>query len=358
MKQSRLFIEPQTYFQPLRRIAAGLFVFSAMIQGLLLVVTPVLADDQQNTIRIGDDYDFVRLDRDAVWQDCRKLCRKDDRCAAWTFVKPRVIKQKDVQLDFGGLKFGIGKSRKKVIPPQCRLKYASGDARRNNCCVSGVKRVARRDHDRREQRCVRYAEAAIEQNNKNLRRRCGLSGKRWHSNFTRHYNFCMDVRPARLRAVREERADELDECRVQMRQVKGRCDRYARKAVRDFRENKRLHCGFGDGRFWGNSKIWHGDEVRHFKWCAGVKPARLERRAERRANDLSECRVESRECDDFAYRAVKHQRRNKRMRCGFEGPRWNASRAYHHERCMQMSNWRRKRDLRVRRKRIEACHRH
>ncbi len=364
MKQSRLYFKSYGFRKVSRSLQTGLLAVVATGIAIFLPFAPAQAE-QQNTIRIGDDYDFIRMDQDAVWQDCRKLCREDDRCAAWTFVKKRKIKKRDVQLNLGGLKLELGKSRYKIINPQCRLKYATGEAHRNNCCVSGVKKIARHDHDhghgreRREWRCVRYAEAAIEQYNQNLRQRCGLKGRHWHNNFNRHYNFCMDVRRARLRAVREERADELDECRVRMRRVRVRCNRYARAAVRDFEENKRLHCGFGESRFWGNSKIWHGDEVRHFQWCAKVKPARLERRAEHRAEDLSECRIEARKCDDFANRAVRHQRLNKRWRCGYEGPRWNASRHYHHERCMQMSDWRRKRDLRIRRKRIQACrHKH
>ena len=310
--------------------------------------------EQQDTIRIGDDYEILKLARGAVWQDCRKECRQDERCAAWTFVRERTIKKKQVTLDFGGIKLGLGGDKRKVIPAQCRLKYAVPAARPNNCCVSGVKKVARKGPPGRKA-CIRYAQKAIDQQDTNLLRRCGFKGKEWHGNFQRHFRYCKNTKPRRREATLDDRTEALEQCRTRVTRVKARCDRYAVAAVKDFRENRRLNCGFGDSRFWGNPGIWHRYRVRHFQWCAKVKPKALLRRSDLRADHLSQCRVASRACDDFSTRAVRHQRRNTRNRCGFKGPAWNSDKGFHHERCMAMADWRRTLDLQVRRAQLKSC---
>ncbi len=337
---------------------SGMAMPMVLLLSLFVVaVFEARADDQEpNTIRMGDDYEIMKLPRGAVWQDCRKRCQDDERCAAWTFVRERTIRKKQVTLDFGGLQLGLGGDRREVIPAQCRLKYAVPEARRNSCCVSGVKRVATHDgHTHGRRACVRYAEKSIAQYDSNLAQRCGFRGERWHGNFRRHYRYCKNTKPRRREAVLEDRADALAECRTRVARVKARCERYARAALRDFRENRRLNCAFGESRLWGRPDVWHRDRVRHFQWCAKVPPRALQRRAESRAEELSECRVAARVCDDFAARAVRHQRRNLRLRCGFKGPRWNTDRDLHHERCMKMAGWRRNLDLQARRRALHRC---
>jgi hypothetical protein len=61
--------------------------------------------------------------------------------------------------------------------------------------------------------CRRYAGTAVEQNDENLRRGCGYSGERWHSDHAYHYQWCLEGGNLRL-AERETaaRAQALEAC--------------------------------------------------------------------------------------------------------------------------------------------------
>lgn len=72
---------------------------------------------EQDVDRGGSDYSHFPL-ADARPELCRDACSKDPNCRAFTYVKPN---------------FGQGPR------PMCWLKNAVPAAKRNPCCVSGVK---------------------------------------------------------------------------------------------------------------------------------------------------------------------------------------------------------------------------
>jgi hypothetical protein len=69
--------------------------------------------------------------------------------------------------------------------------------------------------ERQEAFCRRYAQTAVEQNQQNLERKCGYTGRRWQSNFSNHFEWCMSGNNWRLFAAKEQeaRAAELNRCR-------------------------------------------------------------------------------------------------------------------------------------------------
>ena len=71
-----------------------------------------------DTDRPGQDYSNFNLPA-ANFRLCRRSCRDDTRCRAWTYVRPNTIQGPQ---------------------PRCWLKNGVPAARRNNCCVSGVVR--------------------------------------------------------------------------------------------------------------------------------------------------------------------------------------------------------------------------
>ncbi len=73
-----------------------------------------------NIDRPGFDYKNFNLPkRNAAL--CRNACAKEAKCKAWTYVKPNTTQGPN---------------------PRCWLKHTVPKPRKNNCCVSGVKRVA------------------------------------------------------------------------------------------------------------------------------------------------------------------------------------------------------------------------
>jgi len=144
---------------------------------------------------------------------CRRRCRDDRRCQAWTFVKPGVQ--------------GPG--------ARCRLMRRVPAAQTSQCCVSGVVQAPPRPG--RADACNSYARTAVRQNRANIRRGCGFGGPRWQSNFDNHFNWCMNVR--RRQRERESRArdDQLAACaraaRAEVMQVARAVPRQESEAFRD-----------------------------------------------------------------------------------------------------------------------------
>lgn len=63
-----------------------------------------------------------------------------------------------------------------------------------------------------QQRCERYANTAISQQNENLQRNCGFTGNRWSPDFNFHYRWCTQVPPSSAEAETMARGRELQKC--------------------------------------------------------------------------------------------------------------------------------------------------
>lgn len=69
-----------------------------------------------NTDRPGSDISTIPLD-EAKPMLCSNACRSNEKCEAWTYVKPGIINAK----------------------AHCRIKSAAPEPKRSSCCISGLK---------------------------------------------------------------------------------------------------------------------------------------------------------------------------------------------------------------------------
>jgi hypothetical protein len=63
------------------------------------------------------------------------------------------------------------------------------------------------------QACDDYARTAVSQDEQNRRRQCGLTGSRWSSDYSAHYQWCSTVPWESSDSETRTREDELRRCR-------------------------------------------------------------------------------------------------------------------------------------------------
>lgn len=61
--------------------------------------------------------------------------------------------------------------------------------------------------------CDWYVKTALEQQQRNLRMKCGLSGSEWSAEKAAHANWCASVGPDVSRAMAQQREAALGKCR-------------------------------------------------------------------------------------------------------------------------------------------------
>ncbi len=74
----------------------------------------------------------------------------------------------------------------------------------NSCNATGGKPTAGQ--------CDKYAQAAIQQQNTNLVKKCGYAGKRWQLKFAAHKNWCMGATKKAMAGERLARYAQLSKC--------------------------------------------------------------------------------------------------------------------------------------------------
>ncbi len=277
------------------------------------------------TIRLGDDYSFEKVPEGAGYRWCERSCENDPRCRAWTFIRPN---------------------------RQCRLKHSVAPAFRNECCVSGVKRVA---EDRGKQAiCARYARRAIEQYDENLARECRIRGDAWHDDYKRHYRQCLRMGPKARQRMTRQRDAALRRCAQNRKRINRICDRYARTAMAQTREARANDCGFD------KAPRWQASYEGYYDWCLNAREADRKRENKARETALAACVARGggpyvKACDDYATAAVRQFQRAQKNACGFTGPLWRKDFAYHYQQCLRMDAWERKTKRQARRKAIQRC---
>lgn len=80
------------------------------------IVEPRTGPIEFSIDRFGGDYRFVDLPPDGNGQSCQEICKGEDRCRAWTFVRAGYIS----------------------IAPRCYLKDKITRPKAKPCCISGV----------------------------------------------------------------------------------------------------------------------------------------------------------------------------------------------------------------------------
>lgn len=60
--------------------------------------------------------------------------------------------------------------------------------------------------------CDNYSKTAVNQNEENIRRRCGYTGGRWQSNYDNHFGWCMNMNKDAADSETRIRAEDLKRC--------------------------------------------------------------------------------------------------------------------------------------------------
>jgi hypothetical protein len=340
---------PRTNFQ----IHTG--VFAVAFAFLLLLFAPLTRASAADidSLRIGGDYKFMTLRKGASFKECRRACKNDVSCRAWTFVKQRVRNTDGINLNLGpDLTIGLG-GRKEIVPPQCRLKHSVGEKLDNDCCISGVKRVVERRRPSKAERCADYAEKAIEQQDKNLAQRCRYRGNRWHGNYRTHYRWCMNN--SRRVSDRETavRGEKLRECRIDGRVRNRRCDRYASTAMDILKQARENDCR-------SSNSGWENEHERVYEWCLDNGPAKRADLLERAQAKLAACIRRGggaliERCETYADNALAQVRKARKNRCGYRGELWRNDFRTHYRFCRKNNHRSVRRASRRREASLDRC---
>jgi hypothetical protein len=157
------------------------------------------------------------------------------------------------------------------------------------------------------------------------------------------------------------------------------CTRRAKDAVGQNRINQELGCGFKGGQ-------WSGDFQSHFKRCQKIGAREEMRNYKKRLNELNACRDRNKAqapkstnpapgntgygtrekkpsanqsmrdyCQRYASAAVKAQKDNKRLKCGYWGPAWHTRLSHHFHWCLDQSRTKSTRHTQKRDFELLAC---
>ena len=233
--------------------------------------------------------------------------------------------------------------------------------------------------------CRDYANRAVEQNTENQNMRCGLTGSRWGFGYDAYYNYCARSPASAYESARRARDEELARCKTRLAsrnsdggddadlpQINldldglfnrgGRderfCRNFAAQSVRQVEEARRLDCGFGGTR-------WSPSRVRQARLCEDMGPRAAAQLLNVRSAQLERCRAESGgrgfagsdrgDCAAYAQESVLQARANRRLGCGFSGPRWTTSYRAHLRWCQRAPYGEVVAELRTRERFLDRC---
>ncbi len=280
---------------------------------------------------------------------------EEDRCAR---LARRAVKQNDRNLandcGFRGRLWSASYSRHF---DGCIRKGADEARRQQRRRKNELRQCSGGGSPRRNRRCERFADMVLSLNDSNKSNECGFSGSVWSSDFDTHYNLCKRNRNAR----RDERQIERQRDKIKVCLARGGgafsqvCDDFANLAIRQQRKNRKNQCGFAGTR-------WHTNYRRHYQFCRKLSRWRRSREQRSRTRALSRC-VSDRDdrrgiCESFARDALKDQRKNLNLRCGFtRKTRWHANLGRHIRICEDLSDRERRTEIRVKREALDKCER-
>ncbi len=380
-----------------KHVAQFIITLSVMVLFGSTHISTTLAA-QANQIRIGGDYNYLKVPRGSGYRWCEDSCNSDARCKSWTFIKP-------------------GR--------QCRLKRVIAPARPGKCCVSGVKTAPLRKT--RREICADFASNAVDQYDENLFRKCGYRGELWNDRYKKHFRSCLGLGPRQRAAQISKRRRQLRRCERNRKRINAecqrfaetaeqigkaagehncqlpntswlgggyegaydwcrknkddanggtlraartalssclrrgggpfleRCDSYAKNAVAQYDKARRAECGLG-------GKRWHQSYRIHYQWCLKVDPWDIRNEGEVRAHALKRCLTQAGTgtegkiaCDHYARLASEQTRSNRKQNCGLKGRRWQANYDRHYAWCSTTSKLNRDGELKYRENELSKC---
>lgn len=142
------------------------------------------------------------------------------------------------------------------------------------------------DNSRSGRFCRNFADQSIQQVNQARVSNCGFGGERWSASRLRQARLCARIGPRAATQMLNTRNRQIENCRVAARRFDGpvplHCRDYARSAVQQAREARRLDCGFGGLR-------WSRNYDRHLRWCSETSRSKARLEYRRRERMLNRC---------------------------------------------------------------------
>ncbi|HET9474171.1 MAG TPA: hypothetical protein VFO82_09770 [Steroidobacteraceae bacterium] len=130
--------------------------------------------------------------------------------------------------------------------------------------------------------CTQYSQLAVAAQQQNVARSCGFTGPSWTDNYRGHYDWCWSTQiRGDVGGQRRDRENLLRACEVSAGR-RGECDAYARSAVAQSAEYRRLNCDDADER-------WHESHQNHYGWCLVASSADAQRESAARNAELTRC---------------------------------------------------------------------
>ncbi len=310
------------FFVSWQLVVPALAILFAAISGFSYAPQALAA--KANQIRIGGDYNYLRVPAGSGYRWCEESCRIDARCKSWTYIKP---------------------SR------QCRLKRFVAPARPSKCCVSGVKKVSKKKT--RREICADFASQAVDQQDENLARKCGYRGDNWSERYKKHFRGCLTLSPKQRNALRGGRKSALQRCEKNRRRTNRECQLFAQTAEDIADSAGRNNCQLTPTK-------WLGGFDAAYSWCRRNKDDANEDVLSDARAALSSCLRRGggpfvKRCDNYAQRAVKQYGKARSNECGFSGSRWHDGYRAHYQWCLKVDPWDIRNETQVRADTLERC---
>jgi len=141
------------------------------------------------------------------------------------------------------------------------------------------------DNSRRARFCRNFAGQSVRQARRARRYRCGFGGERWSRSRVRQERLCRRIGTRAATQLLNNRARQIANCRAAGRGGRpGRaaCRDYARTAVAQARDARRLDCGYRGRR-------WSRNFQRHLRWCSSSSRRQVQREYRVRKRLLDQC---------------------------------------------------------------------
>jgi hypothetical protein len=172
----------------------------------------------------------------------------------------------------------------------CKRQIASRDENRDEPVLPDLDDTEPDDfivsNSRSARFCRNFAGQSVRQVRQARRYRCGFGGERWSRSRVRQAQLCRRIGPRAAAELLDARTRQIRICRVAGRDHgagRSQCRDYARSAVQQAREARRLDCGYSGRR-------WSRNFKRHLRWCVTVPDRRVRREYRQRERLLDRCR--------------------------------------------------------------------
>lgn len=172
----------------------------------------------------------------------------------------------------------------------CRRAIASGQQNRGDPVLPDLRDSDPDDSDAGNSRSARFCRNFAAQSIRQVRDarglRCGFDGERWSSSRVRQAQLCARIGPRAATDLLSTRNRQIQNCRfpdgIRDGRVRSDCRDYARSAVEQAAEARRLDCGYDGTR-------WSRNYDTHLRWCNSVPQRKVRQEYRRRERLLNRC---------------------------------------------------------------------